>query len=522
MKLKRLLSALLCAALVFSFLPSIALAGSETAEAGYTLTYNLTTNALSSRVTAGTTAEALAGDILREGKIAYQLRMFDWRYKSSTVATGDTGEVPYATLDLTKTAPYAIENTNRKLIGVLGNNDFVDNSYLSGLFITSKYGNESSDRPHVALRLKIDKAGTYDVAISASKIENHNAYAEIWFGKAPATYTASGIDAAISSDDFDNIGWWNNKEGCFATDVTASDKESKKLDALTVTVPEAGEYWIIFNINEKSLELNQTTTTVSNQDCQYLRISAVTLTAVEAPYDTSSPKTAPTIYTYEMRENAIANAKKYAWAQSEAKAAKAKADKYVDKLDGYYNAIVGEGIPRSAYVGLYGDYNYTICRYCGSDIMVEYGRSAYDIWNVDVVLKPWKVECPACKRMFPTNDFASFYKLGLKEDGTFDRELALEKHKELFDGTYGVGYLKNDLYRELENISTVINCGEGLRSSESVETWGVDDGFGYNTGVTVGNTDEVHTYIPHYVFKSWEKIETALNDLSKAYVYTGA
>lgn len=253
------------------------------APAGYTLEYNMTSKVLSSRVPAvtGSTAvsEALAGDVLRNGTIAYQLRMFDWRYKSSKVAEGDTGEVPFATLDLSKTAPYAIENTSRKLMGILGNNDMVDEKYLTGLFISDKYGNASSDRPHVALRLKLDKAGTYDVTFSANVKEKTNPYAEVWFGKAPETYTAAGIDTAIASEAFENIGWWSNNDGYFAADITASDKESKKLDALTVTVPAAGEYWLIFNFNEKSLELNSEVYVSGTNNCQYFRLSGMKLVA---------------------------------------------------------------------------------------------------------------------------------------------------------------------------------------------------------------------------------------------------
>ena len=66
------------------------------------------------------------------------------------------------------------------------------------------------------------------------------------------------------------------------------------------------------------------------------------------------------------------------------------------------------------------------CFYCGVDLNYKYGKYA---WNIDTINRPWKIQCPDCKRLFPSNDFASFYKLGLDpETGLFNRELALEKH----------------------------------------------------------------------------------------------
>ena len=62
---------------------------------------------------------------------------------------------------------------------------------------------------------------------------------------------------------------------------------------------------------------------------------------------------------------------------------------------------------------------------------------------------PWKLTCPSCQAVFPSNDFASFYESGKDENGLFRRELADER------------FLRNELYPEK---------GEG---------WGVDDGLGW-------------------------------------------
>ncbi len=251
------------------------------AEEGYTLTYDLTINALSSRVPRGTVSDALAGDYIREGaNTAYKFRMFDWSYKSSTVAATDTGETPFSTLDLTKTAPYKVENTDSALTGILGTNGYADNKSMTGLFLASKYGNASSDRPHVAFRLKVDKKGVYNVTLAAGYTDVSNPFAEVYFGKAPATYTAADIDTAIASENFENIGWWSNGEGYFAADATPATKADKKLSSFKVSVPEAGEYWLIFNLSEKSLEFNSEYYVSGTDNCQYFRLSEIKLTAV--------------------------------------------------------------------------------------------------------------------------------------------------------------------------------------------------------------------------------------------------
>ncbi|MBE6912340.1 MAG: hypothetical protein E7473_07430 [Ruminococcaceae bacterium] len=255
------------------------------AEEGYTLTYKLLSTVLSSRIPSGDTTAALNGDVLRDGKIAYQLSMINWKYRTNNVKEGDSGEVPYATMDLTKTAPYAIENNANRLVGIIGTNGYVDNTCLTAIFTVGKYTNASTDRPHVALRLKVDKSGTYDVTMSSAVKDANNPFVEVFFGKAPASYTPAGVDTAIASEDFASVGWWNNNEGYFASDVTAATKADKKLESLTVTVPEAGEYWLILNTSAKSSELNPTNWVSGANVGQYLRLAEVKLVAKapEAP-----------------------------------------------------------------------------------------------------------------------------------------------------------------------------------------------------------------------------------------------
>ena len=258
----------------------------------------------------------------------------------------------------------------------------------------------------------------------------------------------------------------------------------------------------------------------------------------EAVITVREGKVSRTYYTDEMVEAARENVKKYAWAKSLRDTAIKNAEKYLGRTEFLYHMIPGEGIPRTSQVGLKGDNYYQFCRYCG----VEIGKlnTAYP-WISNPLSEPWKLQCPNCQRKFPSNDFESFYELGLNEQGIFDRDLALERHKELFDGkTYGYGYLKNDYYNELtvdpfwqsQGKEVPITHGWSIdyELAEANDVWGVDDGFGYDTGRSyAGGLREVHSYIGYYhQFALWNSrkhnpgaIQTAVETLRDAYLYTG-
>ncbi len=258
--------------------------------------------------------------------------------------------------------------------------------------------------------------------------------------------------------------------------------------------------------------------------------------------------------TKEKAEAARENAKKYDWAKEEAKTAISKADSYIANLDLLYDLIASEGIPRGASVGATNDPDLGFCRFCGVKITEKY--SAYP-WLHNAVSRPWKVQCPDCKRLFPSNDFGSFYELGLNEYREFDRSRALSRHHALIHhgdayatcectppekewtnewySYYGYGdkkgYLYNDLYKDtdLKKVKT-LNAKQGLRPGETQETWGVDDGYGYvprkedGTAYMSGSNAERHTYIAEYLHTGiWRNgdIANAIRYCSDAYFYTG-
>ena len=194
----------------------------------------------------------------------------------------------------------------------------------------------------------------------------------------------------------------------------------------------------------------------------------------------------PQITTLKERENAAVNAKKYSWARAEVRAATENADRYLESIDTIYDMISPEGLFRFYFVGHSNDPLKYYCRYCGCNIGLEYGTYG---WSISPLTRPWKIQCPDCKRLFPSNDFGSFYKLGLSENGlSWSMDKALWEHHKRFvceNGEncecsapsgergseewysfYGYGvsgsYLYNELYGELND-----------------PRWGVDDSMGY-------------------------------------------
>ncbi len=310
--------------------------------------------------------------------------------------------------------------------------------------------------------------------------------------------------------------------------------------------------------NPEIADLNETRDTIIPKACGDAKFTVkVTLDGrireTEATFTVSPAKRGFTYITKEKREFARANIKKYDWAKAEAEKYKTLADKYIVNVDALYDLITSQGLLRSMHVGEEYDSKVLYCRYCGINLGATYGTFP---WVFDPINRPWKIQCPDCKRVFPSNDFGSFYKLGLNEYGEFDRMRALQAHREMLLAKniesvtqklmsvespgkeytnewytyygYGVkeGYLYNELYPEVGNA----DCPVQLAASETKERWGVDDSYGYYSGKTnasAGNNDR-HTYIGSFVAsglwrsdgKTGKAIADAIQSLAYAYVYT--
>ncbi|MBR5272406.1 MAG: InlB B-repeat-containing protein, partial [Clostridia bacterium] len=193
------------------------------------------------------------------------------------------------------------------------------------------------------------------------------------------------------------------------------------------------------------------------------------------------------------------------------------ANTYLSKLslDDIWNLVPTQELPRGAAVGHRYDPEMFICRYCGLDYATsQWGSYAYVIKPLDA---PWQLQCPSCTRIFPSNDFGSFYKLGIGKDGMWDYELAKSENAKLVAAGQ-TGYLTN------------------TRNPEKGAGWGVDDGYGYHSGKMIVNgmgetAEQVYTYIAYYNhWGLWYKRDTTdtdgiiqrlLETLDSAYFYSG-
>jgi len=191
------------------------------------------------------------------------------------------------------------------------------------------------------------------------------------------------------------------------------------------------------------------------------------LTAASA--DSSPVKAMASYFTEEIREIIKENIENHSWAQATASSFSASADNLLKNgFDAIWSLVPSQGMPRSAEVRK--------CPYCGSLNGMGSG----------ITSDPWKVACKDCSRKFPSNDFESYYKSSLDENGRF---------------VYGAGdnkYLKNVLYPEK---------GEG---------WGVDDGYGYKD-----KEGYIYTFAAYSAYIYWVRALSNIDILYKAYLYTG-
>lgn len=210
-------------------------------------------------------------------------------------------------------------------------------------------------------------------------------------------------------------------------------------------------------------------------------------------------KISSTYFTREKVENARKNSIRYPWAAKKKENAKIRADIFFDVgLENLIDMVTPQSLPRSFAVNQeYG------CPVCKNEVD-KYGRWPY---LANVVENPWKIICPHCKSVFPSNDFGAYYKGGKDKQGVFDPNLADRS------------LLVNTLYPE--------------RGPD----WCVDDGFGW-----VSPDNKKYTFIAFYNhWKIWMKmidergnsfpgdyplghggiLYSSLDAFTEAYIFTG-
>ncbi|MCE5251172.1 heparinase II/III family protein [bacterium] len=194
---------------------------------------------------------------------------------------------------------------------------------------------------------------------------------------------------------------------------------------------------------------------------------------------TVAGKTHSVLYTADMVRKARLNAEKYPWAAEIKNSIVSAAQpwmKYSD--DELWNMMFGNTISRSWMVWSDG-----YCPACHKDVRMY-------SWKVDALGMPWKVQCPHCGAIFPTNDFYAFYRSGLDEHGVFMPARA--DRKLLFNA-------------------------EHPDPADSLHLFGVDDGEGYVEG-----TKRWRFIGAYLIYGQWKQaIVAGIRDLAEAYTVTG-
>ncbi len=194
-------------------------------------------------------------------------------------------------------------------------------------------------------------------------------------------------------------------------------------------------------------------------------------------------------YTQERIANLRANCEKYDWAKGQRNGAAGAADRYMELSDEFlWKLIPGQKLPRAIDVSMNKIDGVQVrpgCLHCGHDID-KYGGYPY---NPDILGKPWKLTCPSCGEIFPTNDFAKYYESGIDESGVLDPEKAD----------------RSLLFNE-----------EHPDPKDPLHKYGVDDGYGY-----FDEDGNRFLFIAYYNWKQWGFIRNLVSTFANAYLYTG-
>lgn len=193
-------------------------------------------------------------------------------------------------------------------------------------------------------------------------------------------------------------------------------------------------------------------------------------------------------YTRERLANIRLNCERYDWAAAQRQKAVDGAAPWLAMSDEeLWMLVPGQDLPRC--IDVTWDYNRTPqqtgCLVCGRDIF-KFGNYPY---NPDFAAKPWKLTCPNCGAVFPTNDFGKFYASAIDEHGLFDPA-------------------KGD--------RSLLYNTDHPDPADPMHNYGVDDGLGY-----VDSEGRAHKFIGYYTWTMWGHILGGVDRLAMAYAYTG-
>ncbi len=198
-------------------------------------------------------------------------------------------------------------------------------------------------------------------------------------------------------------------------------------------------------------------------------------------------KTASVTVTAKMRSNAQANAARYEWARKKVEAVQKAAQPWLDMSDEeLWLQAPAQSVPRTIHTTLIRGTNRTaLCPAC-KDGIVPFGNYP---WRIDTAKRPWKLQCPNCRDVFPKNDFWAYYLSALDAQGKFQP---------------GKGDPK------------LLFNTEHPDPKDPLHKYAVDDGYGWydETGLRWG-------FVAYYnAWGQWRMIQRALERLSVAYTIT--
>lgn len=181
----------------------------------------------------------------------------------------------------------------------------------------------------------------------------------------------------------------------------------------------------------------------------------------------------------ELRERALANIRQDEQAARLRDQIVQRAGPWMELSDDQiWGLMFGPGITRSWMVWSDGH-----CPACGESVPM------YN-WRMDAMRRPWKTWCPHCEAVFPTNDFAAFYRSGLDERGIFDSAAA--------------------------DRSLLFNAAHP-DPNDPLHRFGVDDGAGF-----VQDGKRWRFIGAYLIYGQWKQaVLGGINALSEAYILTG-
>jgi hypothetical protein len=194
-------------------------------------------------------------------------------------------------------------------------------------------------------------------------------------------------------------------------------------------------------------------------------------------------------YTEERIANLRRNCDTFDWAAKQRQEAVAQAKTSLDIPDEQlWRLVQGQDLPRCIDVTMdrnAKDKKRLGCLKCGDKIF-SFGNYPYE---PDFDRLPWKLTCPSCGVVFPTNDFGRYFDSAIDEHGLFN---PAKGNRDLLFNT------------------------EHPDPNDPLHLFGVDDGFGY-----VDANGRSHKFIGYYVWKNWGRIQNSTRALANACLYTG-